>query len=1343
MRKIRRRVRAVALFLIVLMLAVPAYAATDLGLNVNGVTATTENQTSSTTSFHGDGAWTNVDGVLSGSATGKKGMFSSYTGTATLTFSIPKAGIFSFSYKDISLNSGSLTIDGTSVTAASTFSKEFTAAGTVTVVITSAKGASTTKATIYDIGFLTTSATDVTFKAVPGVDYTVNGVSVTEETGDQMVSVSTEAVSVTATYDDSTKIIREWKAEDGSAYSLEESGFTKPSESIVLTPVLGPRGTPQFTVNGARYYTWEEAFNGISNTTVTVTQSGTLPAGNYTVPAGVTLLIPFDTAGTCYTTTPEDNNNIAWETPTPYRTLTLASGAHLTINGAMSLSAKHHTGQALQNCGLTTGKYGHVDMSQNSTITVNSGGVLYTWGYITGSGSVTVKSGATCYEYFVMQDFKDGNSLSDLSGNKDKRVFMTNNYYVQNVVVPMTIEAGAYLNGYSSCFFQTLKISKHAPISFIVPGSENGMFKLSDGEIRKRYDYATDRMYIELDGTAEMGNISITASTGVFDITIDSVDYDLPIGSNITLTLKSGAAMNLSNQSMVMIPGSELFIEENASLNISSGQRFVLHDIDQWQKNYSYNARVHALAFVPNRTYTFKDSDLKDPLLMVNGTVDASGGYLYVTAGGGNTYSTNSGVVKFPAYSESTNSQYMRSGQSFDDYPITPAWLKNEDGSFVNHTADTAEDYSYNSEHGKWVLGEHIVTDTVTAPTCTAGGYTTHTCACGYSYTDTETDALGHTLTAHEAVAATCTTGGNSAYWACGTCGKFFSDANGTTEIKENAWTINAKGHTYGSATYNWTGYTACVATHSCTVDGCGHSETATATISNAVTTAATCTTPGVRTYTATFAETWATTQTTTENLGTDSTAHAWDNACDTTCNNDESHTREITHSWGEVTYTWSDNDTKCTASRECSVCHVTERETVDVNTSITEPTCASAGSTTSTATFGVSWAEAQTKEASIEATGCDWDEGTVTAQPTCTEKGVKTYTCSTCGTTKTEAVAALNHNTDGVIDHKDATCTEAGVVGGTYCTRCGEGKAAAEEAIAALGHDMVAVDGKDATCTEDGYTAHTDCSRCDHIEGKTVIPAGHTIQNGAAQTKTCTQDGWEAYEYCTECEYTTKVVIPAGHSYSEEWSSNDENHWHDCTVCGEDAEFGAHTYENGTCVCGAAEPSAPVAFVPTVGNGTTNGTADENGNVTFKAGTGTAAPEVTVTAPTDGWKTGENTFTVASANDIACVVIIKDVNGNYTRVIAETDAETGIHSFTATLDEGYEIIVAVKGDINGDGKLIGREVSQIKAEQLGNTDSFTDLQFLIADINGDGKLIGREVSQIKAAQLGNGQLAW
>ena len=112
----------------------------------------------------------------------------------------------------------------------------------------------------------------------------------------------------------------------------------------------------------------------------------------------------------------------------------------------------------------------------------------------------------------------------------------------------------------------------------------------------------------------------------------------------------------------------------------------------------------------------------------------------------------------------------------------------------------------------------------------------------------------------------------------------------------------------------------------------------------------------------------------------------------------------------------------------------------------------------------------------------------------------------------------------------------------------------------------------------------------------------------------------------------------------------------------------------------------------------------------------------------------------MSSTNDTACVVIVKDSDGKYTRVKATTT--DGTHSFTATLDEDSEIIVAVKGDINGDGKLTAQEVTQIKYAQL-RKGSLDELQTLVADVDGNGKLTAQEVTQVKYAQLRKGTLNW
>lgn len=102
------------------------------------------------------------------------------------------------------------------------------------------------------------------------------------------------------------------------------------------------------------------------------------------------------------------------------------------------------------------------------------------------------------------------------------------------------------------------------------------------------------------------------------------------------------------------------------------------------------------------------------------------------------------------------------------------------------------------------------------------------------------------------------------------------------------------------------------------------------------------------------------------------------------------------------------------------------------------------------------------------------------------------------------------------------------------------------------------------------------------------------------------------------------------------------------------------------------------------IGNGTNEGTT-ENGVTTFKAGTSADAPTITVTAPAAGWKLdAENTFTVASDNDVACVVLVKKADGTYQKLTATT--ADGTHSFTATLAADDSIVVMLNGDMNGDG---------------------------------------------------------
>ena len=122
------------------------------------------------------------------------------------------------------------------------------------------------------------------------------------------------------------------------------------------------------------------------------------------------------------------------------------------------------------------------------------------------------------------------------------------------------------------------------------------------------------------------------------------------------------------------------------------------------------------------------------------------------------------------------------------------------------------------------------------------------------------------------------------------------------------------------------------------------------------------------------------------------------------------------------------------------------------------------------------------------------------------------------------------------------------------------------------------------------------------------------------------------------------------------------------------------------------------------IGNGMTDGTTVD-GVTSFKAGTSADAPTIIVTAPAAGWKLdAENIFTVASDNDVACVVLVKKADGTYQKLTATT-GEKGKHSFTATLAADDSIVVALKGDVSGDGVIGMDDATQVMNAWVNETE--------------------------------------
>lgn len=471
------------------------------------------------------------------------------------------------------------------------------------------------------------------------------------------------------------------------------------------------------------------------------------------------------------------------------------------------------------------------------------------------------------------------------------------------------------------------------------------------------------------------------------------------------------------------------------------------------------------------------------------------------------------------------------------------------------------------------------------AATCTEGGnneyYTCSVCKKVFkadkttetTVADETLAALGHKLTKTDAKAATCTEPGNSEYYTCGNCGKFFSDADGKNEIAKDSWVIKALGHDFTGA---WVNTDAAGHYHKCS--RCDATDTV--------------------------------------------VKHTFNGK---PCNEEDKCTvcgyvkAAGVHAWGTAEYKWGDDNMSCTATVKCTNCEAVETDAAAIGISTTPATCTVDGKTVYTATFSSELFTTQTKEVTIDKLGhtygapvWSWSEDgkTATATFTCTREG-----CTAETTGHAQTVTATVSGKQKVAP----TCTDKGTT--TYTAKVTfETKDYTDtkdvQDVKALGHTLTKTPAKAATCTEAGNSEYYTCGTCGKFfsdkDGKNeiakdswVIAAlGHKLTKTPAVTPTCAAGGNNEYWTCSVCHKVFKADKTTETTVAKETLAKDPtNHTGgtelrgavaaSCMTAGRTADTyckgcgkltkagdlipptGKHNYKDGVCTtCGNKQPA-------------------------------------------------------------------------------------------------------------------------------------------------------------------------
>ena len=508
------------------------------------------------------------------------------------------------------------------------------------------------------------------------------------------------------------------------------------------------------------------------------------------------------------------------------------------------------------------------------------------------------------------------------------------------------------------------------------------------------------------------------------------------------------------------------------------------------------------------------------------------------------SFSSNSSVTYLPFAQNMT-----KEGCTFAGWYTEPEYKKRIESLTIRTAIDGMTLYAKWNDTHEHVWGEGAIT---TKPTCTTPGVKTYTCSVCQKTKTEEIPATGHQHTEVRNVKeATCKEEGYTGDTYCTDCGEKLSSGEPTAK-KAHDWD---EGKVTTEATCKNTG----VKTYTC--NNCSETKTEGIPMTDhiwddgKVTTKPSCITPGVKTYTCTDCQ-----ETKTEEIPATGHQHTEvRNVKEATCTK-EGYTGDTyctdcgeKLSDGKILpkkdhdYEIKDHkDATCTedgyTTSFCKNCGDEKKETIKatghLHTEIKnakEATCTKAGYTGDT--YCKDCGEKISSGEVIEKLAHTWDEGNVTKEADCIEAGVVTYTCRKCGATKTEDIPMTEHTWDEGEVTTAPTCTKPGVR--TYtCSVC---KATRTEAIKATGHLHTEIrNKKDASCTENGYTGDTYCKDCEELlkKGETVDALGHQWKETKRVEPSYTEDGQIIYT-CNRCgeqkaETLEKLAYPkAGTKYT------------------------------------------------------------------------------------------------------------------------------------------------------------------------------------------------------------------
>ena len=581
-----------------------------------------------------------------------------YSTTVTLTITNSYSGTLtvSLSTSDLTLETG----DGVTVDSDGYYVMPAESSITLSLASSSHSGSSSSSsssgsATVAVVSQEAASETYISFLPSDYCVYTVTASgTVTDTSGNEVSGISTDGTTYVADGDTVYTLtitsitsgyeFAGWVDNSGNTVSTDStydaSGSTT-DESYSLTPKFRPSDSAIFYIEGEEgtwYYYLDEAIEaaeassskkivmyGTDSTSspTTGTVYGSEGQTEFTIPSGITLLLPYDqddleigednddddAAGfenhdNSVLTSSTSSSNYLQPENSDVLDLTVPEGTTIYVEGELVIGG---TLQANANV-PSSATYGpHANLYLEGSLVVNSGGVVSVCGYILGDGSVTAQDGSAIYQPFVVMDFLGGTYTSAasaggagyslfnggvVSGESDYDYVMPfNRFTVQNIQTSITMYSGALMYVYADLYTSTP--AQHNTTTGIMVGdsSSTGVITLASGAtLYTEYDSSTTAAYsqigrtsITISGGASLGSLELDLNVAyILDLEVVTSNFIFGIPYNYEINLEGGNYEIA--YPMALLPGASLTVAADAELSITGDDTvFLIYDgVDEY-----------------------------------------------------------------------------------------------------------------------------------------------------------------------------------------------------------------------------------------------------------------------------------------------------------------------------------------------------------------------------------------------------------------------------------------------------------------------------------------------------------------------------------------------------------------------------------------------------------------------------------------------------------------------------------------------------------------------------------------------------------------------------------------